>query len=114
MAICRSIVYFIFSLLILFVAAYPCADKYIDSSDLDFITYIVDHSSISQEDMDNDFMDHCSPLCSCTCCAASITIAYTLSIPYFKEIEHIEKLQSEYESLYKSIVYSIWQPPKIV
>ncbi|WP_010252993.1 DUF6660 family protein [Myroides injenensis] len=110
MAIYRGIVYFIFSLLILFVAAYPCADKYIDYS----LENTVDHSSVVQEDMDNDFMDHCSPLCSCTCCAASITIAYTLSIPLFIEIQHLEKLPSQYESLYKSIVYSIWQPPKIV
>lgn len=114
MAFWRSIVYFIFSLLILFVAAYPCADKYIDYSEVNAITYTLDHSSISQGDADNDFMDHCSPLCSCTCCAASITIAYTLSIPFFKEIQHLEKLPSQYESLYPSVVNSIWQPPKIV
>ena len=56
--------------------------------------------------------DHCSPFCTCQCCASPIVFnAFAVD---FKRFEYSQKYHSEYASdSISSPSASIWQPPKI-
>jgi hypothetical protein len=55
---------------------------------------------------------HCSPFCTCQCCASPVVFQeFKVSFSY---VEFAEKPLSFYSSSYISTLFiSIWQPPKI-
>jgi len=84
----------------------PCIDIHEDT-----ISQKVELSTNSTDTHQTN-SDHCSPFCTCTCCATSVAfIDYAIQFNYFPiEREHLFEYNFSYNS---SEHYSIWQPPKI-
>ncbi|HEX2934985.1 MAG TPA: DUF6660 family protein [Bacteroidales bacterium] len=100
-----KIIVAILSVYTLFLTAMPCVDVVKDR-----IGHATEHSTSS----DNHHMpgdDHCSPFCSCQCCATPVVFMdYTVQFDCFP---FVQKLLSGYSPSYLSITHiAIWQPPK--
>jgi len=97
---------YILSLYVVILTIMPCIDVHQDT-----ISQNIELTNNTSDTHQND-TDHCSPFCSCTCCASPVVFQnYTLQIACYPIVkEHF----SEYNSSFNSTVhYSIWQPPKI-
>jgi hypothetical protein len=96
----------ILSVYIVFLAALPCIDEPEDHS--------VQKNVISQQSADShqNEQDHCSPFCTCQCCATPVVVMdYTV---HFECFSYIQKNLTEYKIVsITSPISSIWQPPKI-
>ena len=97
---------FIFSLYILVLVAIPCIDKPANTTLQKLEAPQSSHNSQDQES------DHCSPFCTCSCCA-------TFSIQednyvLFNSFSYLLAQFSEHPTSSASFHFSsIWQPPKI-
>ena len=97
------------SIYILFLTAVPCCDEPLVDDPLH-------HTEMVQISTDNsshaDHFDHCSPFCTCNCCASQIVVEHVImdfNIHFF-----IKQQNPEYTSTYIStLYYNIWEPPKI-
>jgi len=94
---------FILSIYVLVLTAIPC----IDLHDASFGSA---HQS-EQHQHENEG-DHCSPFCTCSCCATAVIIQDIPVQP--NSFAFIEKQYSFYCSgFYDGPEANIWQPPKI-
>lgn len=108
----KSILNLFLSLVFLAISFYPCADSYagvlvsqnIESTHL---------TSVEQADLDYQH-DLCSPLCSCSCCAVSLTVADVITVIDFTSSVEILKTPIYHKETVIRMEYPIWQPPKIV
>jgi len=97
---------YILSFYILVLTAIPCIDVPKDNT-----LRKVELSKAISDKQDKD-SDHCSPFCTCLCCASSII--YQVYAFQFDNLSLIQKHYSEYKSDFISNNYStIWQPPKL-
>lgn len=95
---------------ILVISFYPCADRYVSS--------MVQTEVASTEAFETQHKEHssdaCSPFCTCVCCAVSVNLAlpnYTL--PQLLLTLATAKTLLPYPFV-ETVVYHIWQPPKLV
>ncbi|WP_410505319.1 hypothetical protein [Myroides phaeus] len=91
---------------------YPCADKYehiVSTNELGF-----KQTTVQQHSDNTPHQDACSPLCACSCCAVSLTVAKPTSILTFEATPISSKVNSIYQKSVDNLVYSIWQPPKLL
>jgi hypothetical protein len=96
----------ILSFYILILTAIPCID--------------VPHNHALHEteqtelpnDNHQDDINHCSPFCTCTCCASPII--YQAFAVILQSFLFANEVHSEYKSSFlPTINISIWQPPKL-
>ena len=94
---------FILSLYVLVLTAVPCVDVQITS---------FESAQQSHQDHHQGEGDHCSPFCTCNCCATSVIFQdFQVQLNSFA---FIEKQYSFYATgSYHGPVTAIWQPPKI-
>lgn len=101
----------IFIIYIIFLAVYPCTDKY----SVVFENSLQNKASLQHnisQDIENDF---CNPFCICNC-DRQITLI-SLEIESFQFLDQLEEIKTPISS-YKIFSFSnfyqnIWQPPKI-
>jgi len=95
---------YIFSLYILILTVIPCVDGQSNHIEVNGVHQTTSHHS--------DEADHCSPLCTCQCCATSIVFAdkpcQSERLPQMAEI--VSYFVSHYQS---SDCKNIWQPPQL-
>ncbi len=97
---------YILSLYILVLLAIPCADVPTDNS-----LSKVELSSNATHHPQND-LDHCSPFCTCSCCACPVV--FQCFISHFDWVSFPPEHVSTYSSVYIfSFCTSFWQPPKL-
>lgn len=94
---------FILSLYVLVLIAIPCVDVQIASSG---------SATQSEQHHHENEGDHCSPFCTCSCCAtAVIFMDFAVQLSSFSLVE---KQYSFYcAGFYDGPEVNIWQPPKI-
>ena len=97
---------YILSIYVVILTIMPCID--------DHSVHVGQNVEFSTQTSDNhqNETDHCSPFCTCTCCASPVVfINNEMQIESFSVTqEH----QFEYNSSYSSSEhFGIWQPPKI-
>lgn len=101
------------SLIFIAISMYPCADKYENVvSSLYEVSFQT--ATFQQHSETKTHQDACSPLCTCSCCAVSLTVAKATSILTFATPLISSKVNSFYQNDVDSLVFSIWQPPKLV
>jgi hypothetical protein len=114
--ILRNQIYFIFaafmklfacmlSLYLMALTAIPCVDVPRDST-LHRIELSKNTSSSHQHEK-----DHCSPFCSCSCCASTV-IYQTHTIQFNSFPPLIRLVSGNVSAFYPSFHTAIWQPPK--
>lgn len=104
------VIRFLFTMYVLALAVYPCSDKETCADErktgITFIT-VTDHDHTSSE------VDHCTPFCICSCCAAHIQLN-CLSDISIANLVHNTKLPTLYfEKPLLNNAKAIWQPPKV-
>jgi hypothetical protein len=58
--------------------------------------------------------EHCTPFCTCTCCAAAVCAVRTQSIPAEPAPFYEEDAYLRYRSpFYAAVSFAIWQPPRL-
>jgi hypothetical protein len=99
---------FILSVYIMVLTAIPCVDKPENEP--------LHKSEITQKSSDNHHhsdSDHCSPFCTCNCCACPV-IQQELAINFESIPFQLETFSSDLTNLFISRPNeAIWQPPKI-
>ena len=94
---------FILSIYVVVLTAIPCVDVQIAS---------LESAQQSQQDHHQGEGDHCSPFCTCNCCATSV-IFQDLQVQ-LSSFAFVEKQYTFYATgSYHGPVATIWQPPKI-
>jgi len=93
-----------FSFYILFLTALPCADAPTKSSE--------QNAPISQQSTHHDDNDHCSPFCTCNCCATAMNCVIQ-AVDF-----QITTIVREHVTSYSIPLVSqrsgdIWQPPQL-
>ncbi|MTG98242.1 MULTISPECIES: DUF6660 family protein [Myroides] len=112
MKMLQQILSILLVLVIFTTSMYPCADKFVDKTEQLSSFDKVDLPTYNQ-DRDYHSLDACSPLCACSCCASSITLALALNITQVKTVIHSPQHFNHYDNLFSRLDSSIWQPPKI-
>lgn len=104
------IVSLLLAIIVLVISFYPCADRYVSS--VPQVENVADH--VTEVNHSSDALDACSPFCACVCCAVSVNISlslYVLDIP----VQTIRTAKTIHPYPFvESLVYHIWQPPKLV
>jgi hypothetical protein len=95
----------ILSIYVLVLTSMPCIDKQ------DNTLQKTELSGTSSDNHQKD-CDHCSPFCTCYCCASPV-LSQTSAIQFnvFFIAQHIPG--ENVSKYFSSIFSSIWQPPKI-
>src|SRR5690349_15589577 len=100
----------LFAVYLLALSVYPCSDKSTCSHEKKDGIAIVNPNHHDHKQAEQDI---CSPLCICSCCAASVqlTVNY-IHLPVY--IEHRTKHIIPYqEKALLNFPQAIWQPPRI-
>lgn len=108
----NNILTLLLSLIFIAISMYPCADKYehiVSTNELGFA-----QTTVQQHSEHTSHQDACSPLCACSCCAVSLTVAKPTSVKTFVATFITSKVNSIYQKSVDNLVYSIWQPPKLM
>ena len=102
---------YIMAFYILVLSVVPCSDVHNDCKDKKSKTELTQNHDHKQ---DKD--DHCSPFCTCTCCATSVVaIDFTLfQIKKPTDFTISQKVAIRNFSFLSNFFGNIWQPPKIV
>ncbi|MDM1396846.1 hypothetical protein HX049_06630 [Myroides odoratimimus] len=108
----KSILNLFLSLIFLAISFYPCADSYA-AVPMSQNTESIHLTSVAQTDLDIDH-DACSPLCSCSCCAVSLTLAEVIDVIELLPSKDNHKDPINHKDSVIKMEYPIWQPPKIV
>ncbi len=70
-------------------------------------------SATTNHEKHNHDTEHCTPFCTCSCCATSVVhtdISYfMIDKPQFQSVKYPPLVSS----FFPQITYAIWQPPKI-
>lgn len=96
----------ILSIYVLVLTILPCVDVPIDN--LLHKTELAKASS----DKHTDEADHCSPFCTCQCCASPM-VFHGLSFELKFHAELQQRIYSYTDAYVSSHFRAIWQPPKI-
>jgi hypothetical protein len=97
---------YIFAVYLLMLTGIPCRD--IAGQNLLHASAITSHSTDGQ----HHDADHCSPFCTCDCCACPA--ANPDNVIDFTSFPYLQKFVSNYSSSYiSSLFVTIWQPPKL-
>ncbi|MGS4344247.1 hypothetical protein ACKUSY_01355 [Myroides odoratus] len=104
------IVSFLLAITIAVISFYPCADRY--------VAPVVVTDTVSTVLVETQHADHvadaCSPFCACVCCAVSVSLTLpNYAVPHVVQRQIKEKTILPYPFV-ETVVYSIWQPPKLV
>lgn len=92
------------------ISFYPCADRYVSPVGS---TETVTAAVVEKQHTDHA-ADSCSPFCACVCCAVSVNLTLpNYSVPQMEQLVITEKTLLPYPFV-ETVVYSIWQPPKLV
>lgn len=67
--------------------------------------------SVTHQDQQNEF-DHCSPLCYCACCSASIILVEFPNL-FLKSTFQMDDFGFHVIQVLHEVKTSIWQPPRI-
>jgi len=98
---------FILSLYVLALTAIPCIDVQKEGA-----MYRIEVSQNNQDTHNQGEKDHCSPFCTCNCCATSVIFQEHLYLP--DSFSFYEKQYFPVSStFFTDPLASIWQPPKI-
>ncbi|WP_255493673.1 hypothetical protein [Myroides sp. WP-1] len=104
------IVSLLLAIIVMVISFYPCADRYVSSK-------VQTESAVArviETQHSDDAQDACSPFCVCVCCAVSVDLTLpTYDLPVLVQTVSTEKTIVPYPFV-ESIVYHIWQPPKLV
>lgn len=57
--------------------------------------------------------EHCTPFCTCSCCATSVVNTDISTVSEFKPHVQSVKYPAFISSFFPQLSYAIWQPPKI-
>ncbi|MCC9044586.1 hypothetical protein LNQ81_18105 [Myroides sp. M-43] len=109
----NSILNILLSLIFIAISFYPCADSYVDVP-VSQNTESIHLTSLTQADSNIDHLDVCSPLCSCSCCAVSLTVADVIDVIEVISTKDNHKTPQPYKNAIIKMEYPIWQPPKLV
>ncbi|NEU67492.1 DUF6660 family protein [Spirosoma agri] len=97
------------------LSLWPCADDTPPTSGPG--NYVVlTNAPVPQSGSTHEHHDQCTPFCSCTCCAATISITpnFSYALAHSVEITGIAAVAFPYVSLHWADPLSaIWQPPKL-
>ena len=101
---------FLMAIYILVLSLVPCGDMHNDCNDTTTKTELSQNHD-HQQDKD----DNCSPLCTCSCCSASIVALDFKQVQLKKPAEFsiTQKLSIRNFSFVSNFYGNIWQPPKI-
>lgn len=106
----KYIVSLLLAITIAVISFYPCADRYVSP--------VVSTETVATSVVEKQHADHvadaCSPFCACVCCAVSVNLTLpNYTVP--QVVQHVvtEKTLLPYPFV-EPVVYSIWQPPKLV
>ena len=104
------IVSLVLAVIVMVISFYPCADRYVSSK-----TQVESAvTAVAETQHGDDLQDGCSPFCACVCCAVSVDLTLpNYAIPVVLQPLITEKSILPYPFV-ESIVYHIWQPPKLV
>lgn len=105
----KSYITLALSVLFLALSFYPCTDVYVSIDTTRNASWVQEKSYSDQETLDS-----CSPLCTCVCCAVSITVALALHILPIGTTHMMDDTPLSFKSFTQNSEKSIWQPPKIV
>jgi hypothetical protein len=101
-------IYLIVSFYVILLTAIPC----IDASDCGYIQNS-EHGQGAKDEHNDEDAGHCSPFCTCNCCATSV-IFQEMPIQ-LKSFSIIEKQYIPLSTgFFSDPTDNIWQPPKIV
>ncbi len=96
----------ILSIYVLVLTLLPCVDVPTDN-----LLHKTELTKASTEKHTDDG-DHCSPFCTCQCCASPMVSHFQMF--NFQTATILEQRIFSYHNLdYTSPFYSIWQPPKL-
>jgi len=98
----------LFSLYMLGLSCFPCGDsEECAVKDDTTISSAANHNGHSQD------TEHCTPFCTCSCCAVSVSLQTIASYKIPKRV-FADKNYPAYEISYtEQISIAIWQPPKL-
>ena len=98
---------YIISFYIIILNTIPCVDDLGNSC-----SHKQEISHNSNSNHKGEMQDHCSPFCTCSCCATPIL--NQISLIHFECFTFTSKNISIYKpTSLKELCVSIWQPPKI-
>jgi len=101
---------FLLTITIAVISFYPCADRYVAP----VVTSDVVKTVLVETQQADHLIDACSPFCACVCCAVSVNLTLpNYAIPQVEQLQLSEKTILPYPFV-EAVVYSIWQPPKLV
>jgi len=97
----------ILSLYVLALSAIPCIDIHKDMAKSQ-----IEISQNNQDAHNQGDKDHCSPFCTCNCCATSVII-----LEHLVQLDSFSFFEKQYfpvsSTFFDYSLASIWQPPKI-
>ena len=98
----------IFSFYLLGLSCLPCGDK--NECTVKATTTVstpINHDKHSQD------TEHCTPFCTCSCCAVSVSLPATVFYKIHKRIFPTKKYPMYDVSYNSQVSFSIWKPPKL-
>ena len=105
----------ILALYVLCLSLWPCADDHVPlDGQKDQIT--LTSTGVPQSNDSHDHSDHCSPLCTCSCCSATITLVPCYECGLIPALNPV--VGSVAAFVYTPVRWAeplsaIWQPPKL-
>lgn len=70
-------------------------------------------SAATNHEKHNHDTEHCTPFCTCSCCACSVVYTDISNITVLKSQIQSIKYPVLASSFFPQVSYAIWQPPKI-
>ncbi|MES2851202.1 MAG: DUF6660 family protein [Bacteroidota bacterium] len=98
----------LFSLYMLGLSCFPCGDgdECVVKDDTN-ISAPINHNNHSQD------AEHCTPFCTCSCCAVSVSLQAIASFRISKRIFPAKNYPVYEISYSEQVSFAIWQPPKL-
>lgn len=109
----KNIVPFLLAIVILLVAMYPCADKFFPTVNTNQQQEYAQITTLHNYSDCMHYLDSCSPLCACACCAAPVTLALQITLVPPTHILPIDSTNTNYQVSVQDVDLYIWQPPKL-
>lgn len=97
-------------LLFLAFSLYPCADRFdanVSNNNTSISYLTTQHTNTTHQ------VDNCSPLCACSCCAASTIKTIVLDLNTIDFQSPVTYTPTYYQGNTNGAYLSIWQPPQL-